>query len=356
MSSTSKRILILKPSSLGDVVHALPTLSALRRLYPSARIAWLIKHEWAEMLEENPDLDEVIPVSFGPRHWLTLIRRVRKGKFDLVVDLQGLFRTGLLARLSGATERVGFAAAREGSPWFYTRRVELPLSRNRPWRLLDMHAVDRNLSVAGYLGADISDPTFTIPDLKSDQIDIARRFREAEVQPHDRLIAMAPLSREEVKCWPLDRFVSTAQEICHWPNCKVVILGSLSQRWMMEKFSHIGGKKVIDMVGRLRLRQLGTLLRLTNLLIANDSAPIHIAAGVGVPVLGIFGPTHAVATGPYGSAGHRVLNVVLPCRPCGKTVCHHVNQKECLTATSVQDVLSHAKEMLEQSNVFSTQA
>ena len=318
MILTPKRILIIKPSSLGDIVHALPTLAALRQHYFTAKISWLIKPEWAEMLAGNPDLDDVIPVRFGVQHWPSLIRRVRHEKFDLVVDLQGLFRTGLLAGLSGASERIGFAAGREGSPWFYTQRVELPIQMDRPWRLLEMHAVDRNLIVAQFLGADIANPTFSIPHLETDRQDIEQWFREAGVQSSDRLIAMAPLSREDVKCWPLDRFVDVAQEICRLPKCKVVLLGSFPQKWILKKFSHIGENQIIDMVGRLRIRQLGTLLRQTDLLIANDSAPIHIATAVGVPVLGIFGPTHAAATGPYGSGVHHVMNAVLPCRPCGK--------------------------------------
>ncbi len=237
MNYQPKRILILKPSSLGDVVHALPTLAALRRHYPSSKIVWLIKDEWAEMLEGNPDLDDVISVKFGLRYWSSLIRQVRKWQFDLVVDLQGLFRTGLLARVSGAGVRVGFAAGREGSPWFYTDRVELPIPMDRPWRLLPMHAIERNLAVAQYLGADISRLDFSIPHIEADQTAVEECLYEAGVRPDDRLIAMAPLSREDVKCWPLDRFVDLAQEISRWPNYKVVLLGSVSQQWMVKSFS-----------------------------------------------------------------------------------------------------------------------
>ncbi|MGB0909414.1 MAG: glycosyltransferase family 9 protein [Nitrospirales bacterium] len=351
MKHRPRHILILKPSSLGDVVHALPTLAVLRRHYPSSRITWLIKEEWAEMLEGNPDLDDVISVKFGLRYWPSLIGRVREQQFDLVVDLQGLFRTGLLARVSGAAVRIGFAASREGSSWFYTDRVELPIPMDRPWRLLPMHAVDRNLVVAQYLGADISQVGFSIPQIESDQVVVEKWLSEAGVQPEDRLIAMAPLSREDVKCWPLDRFVTLAQEISHWPNCKVVLLGSDAQQWMVKSFSRLIETGLVNMVGTLRLRQLGPLLRHTHLLIANDSAPIHIAAAVGVPVLGFFGPTHAVATGPYGTNHHRIMNTDLSCRPCGKKVCHHGIQKECLTAISVQDVVTEISQMLREARL-----
>lgn len=348
MAFSPEHILILKPSSLGDVVHALPTLAVLRQHYPSSKIVWLIKEEWAEMLEGNADLDDVIPVKFNLRHWPSIIRRVREQQFDLVVDLQGLFRTGLLARISGASVRIGFAAGREGSTWFYTDRVTLPLPMNRPWRLLEMHAVDRNLAIAQYLGADISNPRFSIPEMEVDQTVIDQYLEKAGVQKGDKLISIAPLSREDVKCWPLDRFVELAQEIAHWPKCKVVLLGSLSQAWIVEKFSQIGSSNLINMVGTLRLRQLGTFLRRTRVLITNDSAPMHIAAAVDVPVLGIFGPTHTVATGPYGATTHHVMSTEISCRPCGKKTCHQNIQKECLTAISVEDVVTEVREMLRQ--------
>ncbi|GJL67059.1 MAG: lipopolysaccharide heptosyltransferase I [Nitrospirales bacterium] len=351
MISPPKRILILKPSSLGDIVHALPALASLRTCYPEASIAWLIKQEWAELLDGNPDVDEVIPVNFRVWSWPSLICRVRQGKYDMVIDLQGLFRTGFLAGLSGAAERVGFAAGREGSPWFYTQRVELSMPMDRSWRLLDMHAVDRNLAVVRHLGAEIRTPTFCLPDIETDRVTVRQRLDEAGVKPDDRLIAIAPLSREEIKNWPLDRYIELAVKLSRWPNCKIVVLGSPSQQWIMEKFSEMTNEKCLDMVGKLRLRQLGSLLRQTDLLIANDSAPIHLAVAVGVPVLGLYGPTHAGATGPYGGSRHRSLQTVLPCRPCGKTTCYHANTKECLTAISVDEVLSAAETLLQASVV-----
>jgi len=346
-----KRILLLKPSALGDIVHALPTLASLRQRYPLARITWLIKEEWAELLEGNPDLDEVIPVKFCLRSWPSLVRRVRQGKYDMVIDLQGLFRTGFLAGVSGATERVGFAAGREGSPWFYTHRVDLPIPMDRSWRLLDMHAVDRNLAIARYLGAETDDPKFWLPDIEADRRMVRQQLDEAGVKTGDRLIAIAPLSSADLKNWPLDRFVDLAQTLVRWPNYKVVVLGSVAQQWIMEEFSRVTNGQCIDMVGKLRLRQLGSLLREMDVLIANDSAPIHLAVAVGIPVIGLYGPTHAGATGPYRTSVHRSLHTqtVLSCRPCGQSTCHHVQKKECLTMISVNEVMSAIESILGES-------
>src|SRR5271168_3001174 len=139
-----RRIALLKPSSLGDVVHSLPVLTALRQRFPLAHIRWVVNQTYAELLHGHPDLDEVLTIdreSFrrglwhGARSFVGLAEQVRRLRPDLVVDLQGLFRTGLLARFSGAARRVGLSTAREGAAWFYTDVVQVPDHDN-------LHAVD----------------------------------------------------------------------------------------------------------------------------------------------------------------------------------------------------------------------
>src|SRR5437870_449847 len=120
-----RRILIIKPSSLGDVVHALPTLAALRQTFPHAHIAWLVKRQWAGLLERVEGLDAVWPVESGVTGWLSAIPRLRAAGFDLAVDLQGLLRSGAMERLRGWPSRIRFGNAREGSPCCYDRRVSV---------------------------------------------------------------------------------------------------------------------------------------------------------------------------------------------------------------------------------------
>src|SRR5262245_49228161 len=128
MKRDFQRILLIKPSSLGDIVHALPTLSALRQRFPHARITWLVKQEWSAILDGHPDLTDIIAADFRWSNWLRLVTQLRRARYDVVLDLQGLFRSGWLTWLSGASTRVGFAAGREGSPWCYTDAVHLPVS------------------------------------------------------------------------------------------------------------------------------------------------------------------------------------------------------------------------------------
>ena len=339
-----RRLLVIKPSSLGDIVHALPAVAALRCWSPTATITWLVKPEWREILEGNPDIDEVITLPASRWSWLQTVRLLRSKRFDLVVDLQGLFRSGLIAWLTGAPLRVGFAAAREGSTLFYTHRVPLPVAQ-APWRLLDMHAVDRNLMVAAHLGADIRHVRFHLPSLASDEKEIEAWLQEAGVQQSDRLIAIAPVDRLGIRSWPLDRFVSVAATLSQLPNVRIVLIGAPTERWAVEKFWQPVGNKLLDLVGKTRIRQLGVLLRRMRLLIVNDSAPMHIAAAVGTPVLGLFGPSSPSHHGPLGD-GHVVLRTDIPCSPCGRSICINPNHLECLTSITVEDVVKKANEML----------
>ncbi len=341
-----KNLLMIKPSSLGDIVHALPTVSALRTVLPDAKMSWLVKAEWAELLEGHPDLHEIISVDFGVRSWRSLIATVRERAFDCVVDLQGLFRSGLIARLSGAPVRVGFAGGREGSPWFYTHRVRLPNDRTVPWRLLEMHSVDRNLAIAGLFGASTDAPRFVLPRLEHDRATINQLFAEAGVEQHDRLIAMAPISRQMIKSWPVGRFVEVAAALVKQQDIKIVLLGSPDDRSVVRPFFRALGPALVNLVGKTRIRQLSLVFDKITLLIANDSGPIHVAAACRVPVLACFGPTNPSATGPYGAGHVTMVSATTACRPCGLRQCHNAHYLECLDSVAVEDVVSQAKHML----------
>src|SRR2546427_9383649 len=184
------RILIIKPSSLGDIVHSMPTVAALRQRFPSARITWLVKREWAAVLEGNPHLDEVLALDLSPKGWLSAIRAVRAGRFDTVLDLQGLLRSALLGWISGAPVRIGFANGREGSPWFYTERV--------PVLSPSMHAVDRYLLTAKYLGADpgeVKPSEFPLPHDAQAEARVEVLLAAAGIQAGATLVAVDPFAR-----------------------------------------------------------------------------------------------------------------------------------------------------------------
>src|SRR3989442_9796205 len=214
------RILIIKPSSLGDIVHALPTVAALRRRFPSARITWLVKREWAAVLEDNPHLDEVLALDLSPKGWPAAWRAVRAGRFDTVVDLQGLLRSALLGWISGAPVRIGFANGREGSPWFYTERVPVPSP--------SMHAVDRYLLTAKYLGADpgeVKPSEFPLPHDTQAEARVEVLLAAAGVQAGATLVAMNPSARWDTKRWPSESFAAVGDRLQQDETTRVGLIG-----------------------------------------------------------------------------------------------------------------------------------
>jgi len=260
-------------------------------------------------------------------------------------------RSGLLAFLSGAPERVGFAAGREWSPFFYTQRVNLSSEEPRNWRLFPMHAVERNLMVAAHLGANVRQVRFPLPSLSHDEKEVDLWLQSAGVQQGEKLIAIAPVDRLAVRSWPLDRFVAAAAALSRQPNVRIVLIGTSGQRWVAEQFLQPVGNKLVDLIGKTRIRQLGVLFRKMHLVIANDSAPMHIAAAVGTPVLGLFGPSSPYQSRPIGEQ-HAVLRTELPCSPCGRSVCENPNHLECLTSITVNDVVKKAEELLRRSSEY----
>jgi lipopolysaccharide heptosyltransferase I len=332
--------LIVKPSSLGDVVHTLPTLSALRRRFPSSYLAWVVKREWAEVLEGNPDLDEVLPVDLSVGGWPAAIRRVRAGRFDLVVDLQCLLRSAVLGWASGSAVRVGFANGREGSPWFYTHCVPVPDT--------SMHAVDRYLLVARFLGAEPEQPgprAFPLPHDSAAESRVEALLAAAGVQRGMVLAALNPSARWPTKRWPAESFAVVGDWL-QQQGIRVVVIGGREERQTGARVIRSMRTAPLDLVGKTTMKELIALLRRLRVFITNDSGPMHLATAVGVPVIALFGPTDPTRTGPYG-AGHRVLRSGVLCSPCFSRRCANALEMECLTTIRPQQVIESAAKLLE---------
>jgi heptosyltransferase-1 len=325
-------ILLIKPSSLGDIVHAMPTCAAIRRTYPKARLTWLVKRQWASLVERIDGVDRVWPVKSTLKGWLSQVPALRTEGFDLVVDLQGLFRSAAIGWLGGSPLLVGFENGREGSPWFYSRRVPVPQS--------EMHAVDRYLLVAKAVGAAESDTPefrFRIPPTDYDEVD--RLLIRSGVTPGTSWVAMNVSARWPTKRWPAESFAEVADRMLQEGYGAVVMIGGSDERAEVAAVSGMMKTPAIDLAGATTVGLLPALLSKASLLITNDSGPMHVAAAVGTPVVALFGPTSAVRTGPYG-VGHGVLTGKVPCSPCFSRTCHNTLPLECLRLVSPQQVLS----------------
>ncbi len=337
----AERILIIKPSSLGDVVHALPVLAALRAAHPHAHVAWLVSTSFAPLLEGHPLLDEVIPFDrrrYGrlwrsPRiltDFLRFVWRLRRRRFDLVLDLQGLFRSGLLARATGARRRIGFAAARECAWAFYTQRVACPASA--------VHAVDRNLCLARAAGLTVATPQFPLA-LRAAELDHARALLVEKGAT--RFLAVIPGGRWPSKLWRMDRLAALIDRLAADGLPPVVLLGGPDDRALADDLRRGCRASAIDLVGQTSLRTLAAVIALADLVICHDSGPMHIAAALDKPIVAIFGPTNPARTGPVCRSA-RIVALPLDCAPCYRRTCplgHH----HCMEQLSIETVLAEVR-------------
>lgn len=326
-----KNILIVKPSSLGDVVHTLPLLKDLRMGFPDARISWLIKRQYEGILEGNPYLNEIIPWEWDG---FGLIKKLKESRFDLVIDVQGLFRSGFAAFLSGAHERIGFRNARELSPIFYTKRVSVPT--------MDIHAVDRYRLITDYLGIKQYSTDFTIIIDEQEKEHVEKLLFESGVKDGDILVMVNPSGRWQSKRWGIGKFASLCDVLNSEYGVKTVIIGGPEDTRTSCEVKDLMKTVPIITAGKTTIKGLVVLLSKAKVLVTNDSGPMHIAAALNVPVVAIFGPTDPVRTGPYGK-GHIVVRKEMPCSPCFKKYCRDLL---CMEEISVEDVKVAVREAL----------
>jgi len=344
----ARRILLIKPSSLGDVVHALPVLAALRKAYPAAHLAWLVSTSFAPLLAGHPLLDEVIP--FDRRHYgrmlrslhsaadfLGFCRGLRRRRFDLVIDLQGLFRSGFLAWVSGAPARVGPRAAREGGALFYSLRVDEPPPRaDSRSDTGDVHAVERNLHIARALGLDVSVPAFPLALRADELVSADAKLTQAAGQPLPRFIAALPGARWASKRWPATHWAALLDALHAAGLPPTVLLGGPDERGEADAIIAATRAPLVDLVGRTSLRELTAVLARAALVVCMDSGPMHIAAALTRPLVALFGPTNPGRTGPYSDTAH-VVRLALPCSPCYARRCP-LGHQDCLRTLDVQRV------------------
>jgi len=310
------RILIVKLSSLGDVIHALPTLEALRSLYPQGHITWLVEEPHAPVLAGHPVLDEVWPVPRlrpgngrllpGLRENLKLVRRLREQPFDLVIDLQGLLKSALWVVLARSPRKLGYDHTRELSYLALTERLA-PFDP-------EAHAVRRYLNVARHLGTAAEPPRFRLGlPLPAD----VSHLLPDNSQP---LAVVHPGARWPTKLWPAARWACLADWLARDQGFRVVITGSPGDCGLADDIVALAETRPLNLAGRTTLPELGAVLKQSRVAVTTDTGPTHLAAALGTPVAALFGPTAPWRTGPFGE-GHEVVRLELDCSPCFQRRC-----------------------------------
>lgn len=324
-----ERILFIKPSSLGDIMHAVPAFNALRRRFPAAGISWLVFEEFAGIIEELPGLGEAI-VADRKGGWRGVIAAIRGKRFDLAVDLQGLLRSGWLARGSGAPVRIGLSDSREGAGLFYTHRVPVPRRT--------LHAVERYGLAAEALGGRFDPADVTLPVTPGAKEKVDKIFREARIEGGAPLVGLAPGGRWKTKRWPPERFALAGREISARLGAAVAVIGSAEESGLCDAVAS-GIPGAVSLAGRTVVSDLPALAVRLDALLTNDCGFMHVAAAMGVPVAAVFGPTDSDAIGPYTRSA-RVLRAPVPCGPCRRRTCWHLTCLERIGADEAADAIA----------------
>ena len=339
-SAEFSRILLIKPSALGDVVHTLPVLVKLRARYPRARIDWLITPENAEVVRYHPALSNVVlfarrDFSKRGRRWraflsfFDLLKQIRSAKYELIIDMHGQVRSAFFALISGARVRIGFdrpvkrgltvstehdlknipshgwRGAREGSWIAYTHRIPIPT--------LDVHAIDRYLWVAPLLGLDDNPPDLTIHLSPQATSKVNRLLEEQGVPASKPLVVLVPGTIWETKHWTIEGFAGVARQFLQ-DGFAVALAGTMRDQQRCRQIA-AAAPGTCDLSGKTTPADLAALIRRAEVAVTNDSGSMHVAASLGKPMVSVFGPTNPVHIGPY-ERPESVVRVDLPCSPC----------------------------------------
>jgi lipopolysaccharide heptosyltransferase I len=367
-----ERILLIKPSAVGDVIHTVPVLVKLRARYPEARIDWLLTPAIAELIGRHPALSNVLlfPRQEWARPWhavatirgvARLVAAIRRPHYDLVVDLHGQFRSAFFAFLSGARVRIGFdwprpevrrssrllpepayrhgwTGAREGAWVAYTHRIPIPT--------LDVHAVDRYLWLGRLLGFDDAPPDgrLPVPTEAVAHVDALLAHHKLRTRP---LAVLVPGTRWETKHWHVAGFAQVSNHLLQLGRA-VVLAGSSgeSQRCQAVADACPGA---FNLAGQTTLSQLAALIQRAEVCVTNDSGSMHLTVALNRPVVSIFGPTDPVWIGPYGRP-EAVLRAGLSCAPCYlRSIRSCPHNHACMNEVSAATVIERLDQILESS-------
>ncbi|MDP6543955.1 MAG: glycosyltransferase family 9 protein [Phycisphaerae bacterium] len=337
--SAPRRVLIIKPSALGDVITAMPVLRGLKRTFPHCRVSWLVNTNCAALISHDSDLDEIVGFDRGRmgKAWrsvsaaglvVSFLWNLRRSHFDWVLDLQGLLRSGIFTRATGAAVRTGFASAREGAAWFYNHRFAPEA----------LHTVDRNIELARHLGIDARSDDMTLQIAPEGQ-EFADDFLRTNNLRTGGFLVCVPPTRWETKLYPSrhwQRVISAMTE-----RTTVVLMGAPGDRDLCQTAMRNAGAGAINLAGQTRITQLVAMIAASGGVICGDSAAALIAPAVGVKSVVLIGPTRPERTGPYRSG--RAIVADIPCGGCLRKRCSHIS---CMQIIDPDEVIEAADAML----------
>jgi heptosyltransferase-1 len=340
------KILILKPSSLGDVIHALPVLRLLKSHLPHSQIFWWLDANLVPLLENDPDLAGIF--TFQRKRWAALrrwpeigtsLRSMRQERFDWAIDLQGLARSAAFAWFANPQLIIGMDNPREGG-----REGARAVYDLTPPRSPDgTHAVDRYVSVLPLLGVPVHWQFDWLPPRPAAAAAVNEKWNPASTP----WVILLPGARWDNKRWPVSHFVELVKRLTKLSELKFAILGSREDSELGQAIADADPKRCLNLTGQTSLSEMIEWIRLSRLVITNDTGPMHVAAALNKPTIAIFGPTNPRNTGPYGQLQNVLQDSNLPCVPCMKGQCAYRDPLACLHAITPAMVCNKALQVMQ---------
>jgi lipopolysaccharide heptosyltransferase I len=341
-----KSILIVKLGSIGDIVHTLPALAALRSAFSDARIDWLVETRCREILLDNPSLDELIQVDtlrwrkrlHSAGTWKEVaasLRHLRRRRYDVVFDFQGLVKSGLTAWLARSPRRIGFERSRlreSFSAVFTNEWIPVPFERG--------HVIDKNLSLLKAVGIDTREREFPMKVPESLVENVSKALDELGFSEY---VLINPGGGWVTKIWDSSRYGALAAEILRELDLPSLVLWGPGEEDLAESVV-ASSRGAARMAPPTELRELIPYSRRARLFVGGDTGPLHIASALRVPVVGLYGPSDPVQNGPFWEDDIVVWKSA-SCSPCYKRRCPGLGMV-CLTSVEVPEVLDAVRRRL----------
>lgn len=340
-------ILIVKLSAIGDVIHTLPVLNALRKQYPDAHITWLVEEAAYGIIKGHKALDRIIVSK--RKTWLKglagrfcvknfrevcgFVKQLRDTKYDIILDFQALLKSGVLIGLARGKRKIGFDKGmqhQEHSYIFLNERVS-PVD-------MEVHALTRGILLLEAIGISSSEVEYNIYISDKDRNAANDLLMQHGIKAPKPLVAINPMAKWETKLWDNLKFANLADRLIKQANADIIFTGSREDNEAIEDIISNMKIRVANLAGRTDLKTLAALYKKTSIVVSTDTGPMHLAAAVGTPVVALFGPTAPCRTGPFGE-GHKIIRADLECSPCFKRQCKTI---DCMKQITVEQVFDAA--------------
>lgn len=322
-------ILIVKLSAIGDVIHTLPALNAIRRRYPQARITWLVEEAAAALVIGHPALDRVIVSrrkqwmkQLAGSQWKTALREItafiqqlRDTRYDVVMDFHALLKSAIPVFLARGRRKIGFGKGMQHMEHSYLVLNERVAPVN-----MEIHALTRQLMLTEAIGVRSREVVYDIPVSADDEKEVGALLAAQGVKADRPLVAINPVALWATKLWFNDRFSDLADQLTKTHGVEIVFTGAKADSPVIEEIRALMTQSSVNLAGKTSLKMLAALFQKALCVVSTDTGPMHLAAAVGTPVVAIFGPTAPWRTGPFGD-GHRVIRSAPACSPCFQRKC-----------------------------------